>query len=165
MTFILQISIFLFAEKFLQSLNVLSHQLPAVCRSSPQTHAQYFSPSLTWLTFKGSSACTSCSSPGSCSKIYTDCSEEEVAERKRLLTHNGKKNIPWSQDHLLPGRPVIDAHMALVRPVVWDPDLWQPVKYKHDTLSPQQPVHFFFFFLAVNKGLFPLQMLKQHAAT
>lgn len=45
-----------------------------------------------------------------------------------VLTHNSKKNIPWSQDNLLPCCPVIDAHMAFIRPVVWDPYLWEPVK-------------------------------------
>lgn len=52
-----------------------------------------------------------------------------------VLTHNSKKNIPWSQDNLLPSCPVIDAHMAFVRPVVWDPYLWEPVRKKIHSIS------------------------------
>lgn len=47
-----------------------------------------------------------------------------------VLTHDRKKNVPWSQDDFLPRRAVVDAHVALVRPVVWDPDLWEPAEHK-----------------------------------
>lgn len=50
------------------------------------------------------------------------------AFKMMILTHNRKKNIPWSQDNFLPCCPVVDAHMAFIRPVVWDPDLWESAK-------------------------------------
>lgn len=52
-----------------------------------------------------------------------------------VLTHNSKKDIPWSQDNLLPCCPVVDAHVAFVRPVVWDPYLGEPVTEKGAALS------------------------------
>lgn len=72
-------------------------------------------------------------SPTSCFHSYEPLS---TADKNRcnalmVLTHNSKKNIPWSQDNLLPRCPVIDAHMAFVRPVVWDPYLREPVGRKN----------------------------------
>lgn len=80
-SFFLQLSIFLIAERFCLSLNVLNNQLPACrLRSSPQAHAQFFSPSLTCRLSKVPLHAPHVSSPASCSKIYIDCSKEGLAK-------------------------------------------------------------------------------------
>lgn len=77
------------------------------------------------LTLYCPSPCTSYSTPAVLFIIIT----------AMVLTHDCEENISWSQDDLFPCCPVVDAHVAFIRPVVRDPNFWEPGNYKSNTVS------------------------------